>query len=123
MRWAGTRQPARKNVSLEFSDARSDVIRTGVLCFQGLMSCIPNNDIIMNTDQPVISCRQKTAGPNHHLWNNHGTWWFHGTFHLADSTAERVRVNLRTGDLALARHRRESILDGRCLQTTRTLAA
>ena len=88
-----------------------------------MVSCIQNNDTTMNADHPVISRRQKTTEPNHHLWNNHGTWWFHGTFHLADSTAERVRVNLRTGDLSIARRRRDLILCGRCFQTTRTLAA
>ena len=72
---------------------------------------------------PVISRRQKTARPNHHLWNNHGTWWFHGTLHLPDSTAERVRVNLRTHDLGTARLRRDNILAGRCFQTTHTQAA
>ena len=69
----------------------------------------------------TISRRQKTAGPDHHLWNNHGSWWFHGTFHLPNGTAERVRVNLRTADLASAR---DDILAGRCFQSaTRAQAA
>ena len=72
----------------------------------------------MNSAPPVISRRQKTAGPNHHLWNNHGGWWFHATFHLPDHTAERIRVNLRTCDLSTARLRRDSILAGRCFQNT-----
>ncbi len=37
--------------------------------------------------RPVISRRQKLAGPNHHLWFNHGTWWIHYTIHLPDHTA------------------------------------
>jgi hypothetical protein len=64
----------------------------------------------MTTATATISRRQKTAGPNHHLWNNHGSWWCHGTFHLPDGTAERDRVNLRTTDLASARRRRDCIL-------------
>ena len=72
---------------------------------------------------PVISRRQKTAGANHHLWNNNGTWWLHCTIHLPDGTAERVRVNLKTDDPSSARLRRDNILEGRCFQTTRTLAA
>jgi hypothetical protein len=77
----------------------------------------------MTTDTPIPSRRQKTDGPDHHLWNNHGRWWFHGTFHLPDGTAERVRVNLRTRALATARLRRDDILAGCYFQTTRTLAA
>ena len=82
-----------------------------------------NHDITMTIATPILSRRQKTAGPNHHLWNNHGGWWFHCTFHLPDGTAERVRVNLKTDDLSSARMRRDSILAGRCFQTTHTLAA
>jgi hypothetical protein len=62
------------------------------------------------TTSPIISRRQKTSGLNHHLWNNHGSWWFHGTVHLPDGTAQRVRVNLKTKDLLKARSQRDSIL-------------
>ena len=64
----------------------------------------------MNPNTIEISRRQKTRGPNHHLWNNHGTWWFHGTVHLPDGTARRVRVNLRTRDLPSACRLRDRIL-------------
>lgn len=43
--------------------------------------------------RPTLSHRQKTSSPDHHVWYNHGSWWFHGTFHLPDGTAERKRVN------------------------------
>lgn len=87
--------------------------RTGVLVFRGRGVVNPNHDITMNTiASPVISRRQKIAGPNHHLWNNHGTWWFHGTLHLPDGTAERIRVNLKTEELSGARRHRDSILSG-----------
>jgi hypothetical protein len=59
---------------------------------------------------PTLSCRQKTAGSDHHLWNNHGTWWFHGTEHRADGTARRVRLSLRTRDADKARRLRDAIL-------------
>jgi len=59
---------------------------------------------------PVISRRQKTGGPNHHLWNNHGWWWFHGTFHLPGGGVERVRLSLKTKDLDAARHQRDRIV-------------
>ena len=63
----------------------------------------------MSTTIPTISRRQKTDGTNHHLWNNHGTWWFHGTIHKPDGTTERVRVNLGTRDEAQARRKRDNI--------------
>ncbi len=50
------------------------------------------------------------ANPDHHLWNNRGTWWCHFTLHRPDYTAERVRVSLRTRDLAEARCRRDELL-------------
>jgi hypothetical protein len=89
-------------------------------CFSGHRGVVnQNHDITMNTiASPVISRRQKAAGPDHHLWNNHGTWWFHGTFHLPDGTAERVRVNLKTADLTSARLRRDHILAGHCFRPT-----
>ena len=40
---------------------------------------------------PVISRRQKTAGANHHLWNNNGTWWLYCTIHMPDFTKWRLR--------------------------------
>lgn len=86
---------------------------TGVLVFRGRGVVNSNHDTIMNTiASPVISRRQKIKGPNHHLWNNHGTWWFHSTLHLPDGTAERIRVNLRTDDLSSARRHRDTILSG-----------
>lgn len=57
-----------------------------------------------------ISTRQKVQGPDHHLWNNHGTWWLHCTVHLPDFTARRVRRNLRTTDLPTARRLRDRLL-------------
>lgn len=66
----------------------------------------------MNSTDIVISRRQKSSGPNHHLWNNHGTWWLHCTLHLPDFTKWRLRRNLRTSDLHTARQLRDRILRG-----------
>jgi hypothetical protein len=75
------------------------------------MSLTNEHDIIMNQiTLPVISRRQKTSGLNHHLWNNHGGWWIHGTEHLPDGTARRVRRSLKTRDLSKARRLRDRIL-------------
>lgn len=62
------------------------------------------------TTAPTLSSRQKTSGSNHHLWNNHGTWWFHCTEHRPDGTAVRIRLSLRTHDIAAARIKRDRTL-------------
>jgi hypothetical protein len=56
--------------------------------------------------------RPEADNPNHHIWNNNGTWWCHFTVHHADYTAERVRVSLHTRDQAEARQRRDFIMAG-----------
>ena len=80
-------------------------------CFSGHRDVVnQNHDITMTIATPILSRRQKTTGPNHHLWNNHGTWWFHGTEHRPDGTAVRIRVNLRTSELTVALRKRDKIL-------------
>ena len=46
--------------------------------------------------------------PNHHLWNNHGTWFLHYTVHPTPFTKERIRRSLGTKDLDTARNRRDA---------------
>ena len=65
----------------------------------------------MSTNTPTLSRRQKTDGPNHHLWNNNGTWWFHGTVHRPDGTADRVRISLGTRELEQARRKRDLLFE------------
>ncbi|MFM1767474.1 MAG: hypothetical protein RJA22_3 [Verrucomicrobiota bacterium] len=57
-----------------------------------------------------LAVRVNPANPDHHLWNNHGTWWCHYTLHLPDFTKRRVRRNLGTPVLAEARLLRDQIL-------------
>ena len=57
-----------------------------------------------------ISVRVNQKNPNHHLWNNHGTWWLHYTMHLSDYTKRRVRKSLGTRNVEEARQRRDGIL-------------
>ncbi len=57
-----------------------------------------------------LAVRVDADNPNHHLWNNRGTWWCHFTVHRPDYTAERVRVSLKTRDLETARTRRDELL-------------
>lgn len=56
------------------------------------------------------SIRINEANPNHHLWNNHGTWWCHFTVHHPDHTAERRRLSLGTDQVEVARFLRDSLL-------------
>ncbi len=52
--------------------------------------------------------RVRPENPNHHLWNNHGTWFLHYTIHPTAFTKERIRRSLGTKDLAVARDRRDA---------------
>ena len=57
-----------------------------------------------------LAVRVDPGNRNHHLWNNHGTWWVHYTLHLADSTKQRVRASLGTPDVRQARTRRDRLM-------------
>ena len=64
------------------------------------------------TESPTdtLAVRVSVTNPNHHLWNNHGTWWCHFTVHRPDFTKERIRLSLETRDLLEARRVRDRIL-------------
>ena len=59
---------------------------------------------------PVLSIRTDTRNPNHHLWNNNGTWYIAYTALTSPVTAERIRTSLRTRDLERARQKRDRLL-------------
>jgi hypothetical protein len=59
----------------------------------------------------TLAVRVNASNPNHHLWNNNGTWWCHFTVHRPDFTKLRVRHSLNTGDVAVARKKRDTLLD------------
>ena len=63
----------------------------------------------MNTLE-TPSIRVLTHNPDHHLWNNHGTWWCHYTVHLPDYTKRRVRLSLGTPSVEQARKLRDQLL-------------
>ena len=54
--------------------------------------------------------RSEVTNPNHHLWNNHGTWWVHATVLHGGIRQERVRRSMGTSDLHKARVRRDIFL-------------
>ena len=60
------------------------------------------------TATPLLRVRVHAENPNHHLWNNHGTWYLHYTMHPTPFTKERVRRSLGTPQLEVARERRDA---------------
>ena len=65
--------------------------------------------MLMNTE-PKLALRQNPANPNHHLWNNHGTWWCHLTLHLPEYQKQRFRLSLGTRNVTEARQIRDTLL-------------
>jgi hypothetical protein len=61
----------------------------------------------MITLNSIPGLRRPAANPNHHLWNNHGTWFLHYTVHPTPFTKDRIRRTLGTKDLVEARQRRD----------------
>ena len=57
-----------------------------------------------------LAIRVDESNPNHHLWNNNGTWWLHYTIYPTPVTAERRRKSLRTKCIEHARRKRDGIL-------------
>ena len=58
--------------------------------------------------EPVeLAVRIDPANPDHHLWNNNGTWWIHYTVSPNAWSAERIRRSLGTRSLDEARIRRD----------------
>lgn len=61
----------------------------------------------MTSTAEASGIRITADNPNHHLWNNHGTWFLHYTVHPTPFTKERIRRSLGTKDLNIARARRD----------------
>ena len=59
---------------------------------------------------PALAIRVRPDNPNHHLWNNNGTWWCHYTVHLPDFTKRRVRASTGTSDVRQARRQRNRLI-------------
>ena len=62
----------------------------------------------MTTLTTLPGIRVHPDNENHHLWNNHGTWFLHYTVHPTPFTKERVRRSLGTPRLDVARERRDA---------------
>jgi hypothetical protein len=60
----------------------------------------------------VLAVRTGRSNPNHHLWNNHGTWFIHYVVHYSDGSSERFRDSLGTKSLDDARRLRDAFFAG-----------
>ncbi|MES2692464.1 MAG: hypothetical protein V4773_03250 [Verrucomicrobiota bacterium] len=76
----------------------------------------------MNSLATLSGIRVRAENPNHHLWNNHGTWFLHYTVHPTPFTKERIRRSLGTKDIRVARERRDSFFTN-LAETAKTAAA
>ena len=65
----------------------------------------------MNQLSTLPGIRVRAENENHHLWNNHGTWFLHYTVHPTPFTKERIRRSLGTKDVRVARERRDSFFN------------
>ena len=63
----------------------------------------------MNANTISLAIRTNPENDNHHLWNNHGTWYVHYTVYPTPFTAERIRQSLKTRDLHTARRLRDEL--------------
>jgi hypothetical protein len=63
---------------------------------------------------PQLSVRVNPENPNHHLWNNNGTWFIHYVVYPTPITKERVRRSLRTKSVDEARALRDALLTRCC---------
>ncbi|MDF1823275.1 MAG: hypothetical protein P1U68_01460 [Verrucomicrobiales bacterium] len=71
-------------------------------------------DLPQAGERTRLVSRVNEENPNHHLWNNRGTWWCHFTVHREDYTSERIRVSLKTREVETARQRRDQLLRSLC---------
>lgn len=67
--------------------------------------------------------RVRAENQNHHLWNNHGTWFLHYTIHPTPFTKERIRRSLGTKDVEVARERRDSFFATLAAEAAKTASS
>jgi neutral trehalase len=73
----------------------------------------------MSQLNPLPGIRVRAQNPNHHLWNNHGTWFLHYTVHPTPFTKARIRRSLGTKDVLAARSRRDRFFEQLASQLSR----
>jgi len=63
------------------------------------------------TNSEELAIRVDESNPNHHLWNNNGTWWLHYTVYPTPVTSYRRRRSLKTQNIKQARLIRDKIFN------------
>jgi hypothetical protein len=76
----------------------------------------------MSTLAKLPGIRVHPDNANHHLWNNHGTWFLHYTVHPTPFTKERIRRSLGTKELKVARERRDTFFNHLASEATKAAA-
>jgi hypothetical protein len=65
----------------------------------------------MQKNTLTLVTRRTKENPNHHLWNNNGTWWAWASLRTSEGQRFRHRFSLGTNDLDAARRKRDRILN------------
>ena len=77
----------------------------------------------MSIQAKLPGLRVDADNPNHHLWDNHGTWFLHYTIHPTPFTKERIRRSLGTKDIQVARERRDAFFANLAAEVAKTAGA
>jgi hypothetical protein len=58
----------------------------------------------------LVEAHDRRYGPDHHIWDNNGTWWCHLSLARQRGRAKRIRFSLHTNSRSEARKRRDLIM-------------
>lgn len=58
----------------------------------------------------LVEPHDRYYGPDHHIWNNNGTWWCHLSLARKRGPAKRIRFSLHTSKRREAQRRRDQIM-------------
>lgn len=58
----------------------------------------------------LVTRNDRPSGPDHHIWDNNGTWWCHLSLARKHGRSKRIRFSLHTNNRREARERRDQIM-------------
>jgi hypothetical protein len=58
----------------------------------------------------IVELSDRRYGPDHHIWDNNGTWWCHLSLARTRGRAKRIRFSLHTNNRREAQRRRDQIM-------------
>ncbi len=59
----------------------------------------------------LVEPHDRYYGPDHHIWDNNGTWWCHLSLSRKRGPAKRIRFSLHTNSRREAQKRRDQIMN------------